>query len=173
MMLLIILLVAGILPMTIPLQEPPWTCRPLVRVWPAQKLMKLASSLRSISNQRRHIEVTINGWRNLRSRGSLAVFRNITLASAGRGSLDNTVLEAGSLVVVPGVVVIVVVVAAIVIATIVSASVASPSTSVLSSGESLGNRRIVVYGRSLSNGEGAEDGEKNVLGKHLDFLLYQ
>ena len=96
--------------------------------------------------------------------------------------MDNIVLEAGSLVVVPGVVVAalvlavvlaIVLVAGIVIATIVSASVASPSTSVLSSGESLGNRRIVVDDRSLSNGQGAEDGEKNVLGKHLDFLLYQ
>lgn len=32
----------------IPLQEPPWTCRPLVMVLPSQMLMKLAGSLGTV-----------------------------------------------------------------------------------------------------------------------------
>ena len=38
--------VEGISPMTIPLQEPPLTWRPFVNVFPLQKLMKLAGSVR-------------------------------------------------------------------------------------------------------------------------------
>lgn len=47
MMLLIIWFAEGIFPMTIPLHEPSRFCKPLVTVSPAQKLMKLASSLDS------------------------------------------------------------------------------------------------------------------------------
>lgn len=42
---LIMLVAAGILPMGIPLQDPPAICLPFVSSWPTQKLMKFASSL--------------------------------------------------------------------------------------------------------------------------------
>lgn len=35
----------GISPITIPLQEPAWTCAPFVMVLPVQKLMKFALSV--------------------------------------------------------------------------------------------------------------------------------
>lgn len=42
---LIMLVAAGILPIGIPLHDPSAICLPFVSSWPAQKLMKFASSL--------------------------------------------------------------------------------------------------------------------------------
>lgn len=42
-------LAEGIFPIGMPLHDPSRSCLPLVRVWPEQKLMKLAASMLCVS----------------------------------------------------------------------------------------------------------------------------
>lgn len=64
-----------------PLQDPSWTCRPLVRVEPVQKLMKLPSSLYD------QLEFTAARQKHLRLRRRLTLIRLCQTINL-RGSLD-------------------------------------------------------------------------------------
>jgi hypothetical protein len=179
----------------IPLQEPSRFCSPLVTVSPEQKLMKLASSLESIS-----IDSLI------RSRGAVDIRGRVGLASGGappivaRGcgaGLDGVVrqaLVAAVATVVAAVLtailaavlatilttILTTVLAAIlttvltavlatVLATILTTTAAEPSTPILSSFEPTGGSVLVDRGRLGSDGQ-AQEGRNGSFHQHVGRL---
>jgi hypothetical protein len=183
----------------IPLQEPSRFCSPLVTVSPEQKLMKLASSLESIS-----IDSLI------RSRGAVDIRGRVGLASGGappivaRGcgaGLDGVVrqaLVAAVATVVAAVLtailaavlatiltavlatILTTVLAAIlttvltavlatVLATILTTTAAEPSTPILSSFEPTGGSVLVDRGRLGSDGQ-AQEGRNGGFHQHVGRL---
>jgi hypothetical protein len=175
----------------IPLQEPSRFCSPLVTVSPEQKLMKLASSLESIS-----IDSLI------RSRGAVDIRGRVGLASGGastvvaagcRAGLDGVVrqtLVAAVATVVAAVLtailaavlatilttILTTVLAAIlttvltaVLATILTTTAAEPSTPILSSFEPTGGSVLVDRGRLGSDGQ-AQEGRNGGFHQHVGRL---
>jgi hypothetical protein len=174
----------------IPLQEPSRFCSPLVTVSPEQKLMKLASSLESIS-----IDSLI------RSRGAVDIRGRVGLASGGappivaRGcgaGLDGVVRQALVAAVATVVAAVLTAILAAVLATILTTilttvlaailttvlttvlaailtTAAEPSTPILSSFEPTGGSVLVDRGRLGSDGQ-AQEGRNGGFHQHVGRL---